>query len=124
VTLCMAVFAGGSCWRRRLHHRRACRVHGAPDLWLAAHVIQQRGGASRPEGSAGQATRTSARPTRWPTASPAAAQSSTASTPFVAEISMTHIIQGVRRQYQRDCRLLWLGELGSYAAMGEAGYGR
>jgi ATPase family associated with various cellular activities (AAA) len=45
--------------------------------------------------------------------------------PPATEISMTHIIQGVRRQYQRDCRLLRLEELGPYVtAIGETEHGR
>jgi ATPase family associated with various cellular activities (AAA) len=48
-----------------------------------------------------------------------------AASPPATEISMTHIVQGVRRQYQRDCRLLRPEELGPYAAaLGGAGYGR
>ena len=45
--------------------------------------------------------------------------------PPVTEISMTQIIQGVRRQYQRDYRLLRPEELGPYAAaIGDTGHGR
>lgn len=45
--------------------------------------------------------------------------------PPATEISVTQIVQGVRRQYQRDCRLLRPGELGPYAAaIGETGHGR
>ena len=45
--------------------------------------------------------------------------------PPATEISMTQIVQGVRRQYQRDCRLLRPEDLGPYAAaIGRPGYGR
>lgn len=48
-----------------------------------------------------------------------------AADPPGVEISMTHVVQGVRRQYQRDCRLLRPEELGPYAAaVGETGHGR